>query len=63
MKPPQPSRRPPPHPGHHWGSFADDPWSDDLDPVTGEAWKQAVRVSCTRATPTTSGGDSGTEPA
>lgn len=45
MKPSEPPDKAPHHPGHHWGSFADDPWSDDLDPVTGEAWERAVRAS------------------
>ncbi|MCO6416159.1 hypothetical protein JYK14_08260 [Siccirubricoccus sp. KC 17139] len=30
------------HPGHHWGPFASDPWSPDLDLVTGEAWEALV---------------------
>lgn len=45
MKPSEPADKAPHHPSHHWGSFADDPWSDDLDPVTGDAWDQAVRAS------------------
>jgi hypothetical protein len=32
------------HPGHHWGPFAKDPWSPDLDPVVGEVWERAVRA-------------------
>jgi hypothetical protein len=31
------------HPGHHWGPFARDPWSPDLDPVVGEVWERAAR--------------------
>ena len=31
------------HPGHHWGPFAKDPWSPDLDPVVGEVWERAAR--------------------
>ncbi len=30
------------HPGHHWGPFARDPWSPDLDPVVGTAWDLAA---------------------
>lgn len=32
------------HPGHHWGPFAKDPWSPDLDPVVGELWERACRA-------------------
>jgi len=32
----------PKHPVNHWGPFADDPWSDLLDPVTGPEWEAAV---------------------
>jgi len=32
----------PRHPVNHWGPFADDPWSDELDPVTGPEWEAAV---------------------
>ncbi len=32
------------HPGHHWGPFANDPWSPDLDPVVGEVWELACRA-------------------
>lgn len=41
----QASRKPAMHPGHHWGPFADDPNSKLLDPVTGEAWDQAVEAA------------------
>lgn len=30
------------HPGHHWGPFARDPWSPDLDPVVGTTWDLAA---------------------
>src|SRR6266700_982865 len=39
MKPPAP------HPANHWGLFADDPNSELLDLVTGEAWDQAVEAA------------------
>lgn len=32
-----------PHAGHHWGPFADDPWSPLLDLVDGPVWEEAVR--------------------
>jgi hypothetical protein len=32
------------HPGHHWGPFANDPWSPDLDPVVGEVRERACRA-------------------
>lgn len=47
-KPAEP-RRPPLHPANHWGPFANDPWSPDLDPVVGEAWELAVRAGRTDA--------------
>lgn len=31
------------HPSHHWGPFADDPWSPDLDCVSGAVWEEVVR--------------------
>lgn len=36
------TRPAPLHPGHHWGPFARDPWSPDLDPVVGPAWDIAA---------------------
>lgn len=33
------------HPAHHWGAFADDPWNEHLDAVTGEVWEEVVRRS------------------
>jgi hypothetical protein len=38
------TQRPRLHPAHHWGPFATNPWSPDLDPVTGPAWDIAVRA-------------------
>jgi len=35
----------PKHPVNHWGPFADDPWSDLLDPVTGPEWEAAVEAA------------------
>jgi hypothetical protein len=33
------------HSGHHWGSFAKDPWSRALDLVEGRVWEEALRRS------------------
>ena len=38
-----PDQKPPLHPANHWGPFANDPWSPDLDPVEGEVWELACR--------------------
>ena len=35
------------HPGHHWGPFARDPWSPELDPVVGAAWDLAASAGRT----------------
>jgi hypothetical protein len=49
----EPRRPPAPlHPANHWGPFATDPWSPDLDPVTGPAWERAARAGRVGVDPT-----------
>ena len=45
------------HPGHHWGPFAKDPWSPDLDPVVGEVWERAARAGRVRLKPPPADGE------
>jgi hypothetical protein len=48
------SRRTKLHPANHWGPFAKDPWSPDLDPVIGPDWERAARAGRVGVDPTIS---------